>query len=47
MFSMIPFERKNNGVQKKYDSIFDMDRVFENFFLMTHYFRLSTAIADK
>jgi HSP20 family protein len=29
---MIPFERKNNGIQKKYDSIFDLDRVFESFF---------------
>jgi len=35
MSSLIPFERKNNGVQRKSDSLFnlfDMDRIFENFF---------------
>jgi HSP20 family protein len=35
MSSLIPFERKNNGVQRKNGSLFDlfdMDRVFENFF---------------
>jgi HSP20 family protein len=35
MSSLIPFDRKNNGVQRKNGSLFDlfdMDRVFENFF---------------
>ncbi len=31
MLGLVPFERKNNEIQR-YNSLFDIDRIFENFF---------------
>ena len=32
MFGLVPFERKRNQMQNREDNVFDLDRVFENFF---------------